>query len=222
MFVEFDGKTFKTKSAFELYVRNELYNVIGFGYYETGTNHYEFLFKLLQRHPHFDYYVKTYKQIRGFLLEENPMNRKTIHATFVAESGEHNAFSWNKCITPTVKSIPEQNKERLISAMRNAISPDTMAFKRDAIPSCKFCGSTSNLHTDHSDVSFKKISTDFLLLCVSSNISVPNSFDCDPMTCIPVFRQSDGDFAKKWYDYHRSIAVYQILCASCNCKKSDK
>ena len=46
--------------------------------------------------------------------------------------------------------------------MRNAISPDTMAFKREANQSCVLCGSTHNLHTDHSSISFKTISTDFL------------------------------------------------------------
>ena len=106
--------------------------------------------------------------------------------------------------------------------MREAINPDTLAFKRNAIQSCKLCGSTSNLHTDHSDISFKKISTDFLLLCVSSGIQAPQSFDSDMRTCIPYFRAEDAEFSRSWYDYHKSIAVYQILCQSCNCKKGDK
>jgi len=222
MLVEFDGKVFDTKKAFEVYVRNQLYNVIGFGYYETGVSNYDFLFKFFQRHPFFDFFISKFKTIKGFLLEENPLNRSYIHMSFVAESGEHVPFSWRKCITPIVKSIAVRNKERLIEAMREAISPDTMAFKNNAIQSCKICGSTSNLHTDHSDVSFKKISTDFLLLCVSSGIQAPTCFDSDMRTCIPYFRTEDAEFSRSWYDYHKSIAVYQILCQVCNCKKGSK
>ena len=222
MLVEFDSITFDTKKKFEIYVRNQLYTEIGFGYYETGTTNYSFLYKLFQRHPFFDFFVKKFVTIKGFQLEENLLNRNAIHMSFVAESDEYVAFSWRKCITPIVKSIADRNKERLIEAMREAISPDTMAFKRNATQSCKFCGSTSNLHTDHSDISFKKISTDFLLLCVSSGNAVPVAFECDLGTCMPRFRLEDAEFSRSWYDYHRSIAVYQILCQVCNSKKGSK
>jgi hypothetical protein len=221
MLVEFDGKVFNTKKAFELYVRNQLYNVIGFGYYETGSTHFSFLYKLFERHPFFEYHSQGEK-IKGFLLEENLLCRDAIHMSFVREGGEHVAFSWRKCITPIVKSVADRNKERLILAMREAISPDTMAFKKNAIPSCKLCGSTANLHTDHSDISFKKISTDYLVLCVSSGVQAPLKFECDLGTCMPRFRVEDSEFATSWYNYHKSIAVYQILCQTCNCKKGDK
>ena len=224
MLVEFDGRTFDTKKAFELYVRNQLYNEIGFGYYETGSANYSFLYKLFERYPFFEYHcaVSGENKIKGFILEENLLCRNAIHMSFVREGGEHVAFSWRKCITPIVKSVADRNKERLILAMRETISPDTMAFKKTAIPSCKLCGSTSNLHTDHSDISFKKISTDYLLLCISSGVKAPNSFDCDLATCVPRFRAEDSEFAISWYNYHKSIAVYQILCQTCNCKKGDK
>ncbi len=222
MLVEFDSTTFNTKKIFEVYVRNQIYNVIGFGYYESGSTNYSFLYKLFQRHPFFDFLVKKYICIKGFQLEENLINRNAIHMSFVAESGDYVPISWKKCITPIVKSVADRNKERLIESMREAISPDTMAFKRGATQSCKFCGSTSNLHTDHSDVSFKKISTDFLLVCVSSAISVPQIFECDLATCMPRFRVEDAEFSRSWYEYHRSIAVYQILCQTCNLKKGCK
>lgn len=222
MLVEFDNKTFITKKVFEVYVRNELYNVIGFGYYKTGTDNYSFLYKLFQRHPFFEFLVKKYVSIKGFLLEENLVNRNAIHMSFVAESNEYIPISWNKCITPIIKSVADKNKERLIESMREAISPDTLSFRRNAIQSCKFCGSTSNLHTDHSDVSFKKISTDFLLVCVSSGVSIPQIFECDLGTCMPHFRIEDAEFSRSWYEYHRSIAVYQILCQACNSKKGCK
>lgn len=222
MLVQFDGRSFDTKNTFELYIRNQLYNEIGFGYYETGSANYSFLYKLFQRHPFFEFLVKKYSCIKGFQLEENLLNRNAIHMSVVSESGEYVPISWTKCITPIVKSVADRNKERLILAMREAISPDTMAFKRNATQSCKFCGSTSKLHTDHSDVSFKKISTDFLLSCVSSAISVPVAFECDLATCMPRFTAEDSEFSRSWYDYHRSIAVYQILCQTCNCKKGCK
>jgi len=221
MLVEFDEKVFNTKKAFELYVRNQLYNVIGFGYYETGSTHFSFLYKLFERHPFFEYHSQGEK-IKGFLLEENLLCRDAIHMSFVREGGEHVAFSWRKCITPIVKSVADRNKERLILAMRETISPDTMAFKKTAIPSCKLCGSTANLHTDHSDISFKKISTDYLLLSFSSGVQAPLKFECDLGTCMPRFRAEDSEFAISWYNYHKSIAVYQILCQNCNCKKGCK
>ena len=222
MLVEFDGRSFDTKNDFELYVRNQLYNEIGFGYYETGTDNYSFLYKLFERHPFFEYHSSGDNKIKGFQLEENLLCRNAIHMSFVRECGEHVGFSWRKCITPIVKSVADRNKERLILAMRETISPDTMAFKRNAIQSCKLCGSTSNLHTDHSDISFKKISTDYLLVCVSSGVKAPQTFDCDLATCVPRFRVEDAEFSRSWYDYHRSIAVYQILCQTCNSKKGSK
>jgi hypothetical protein len=222
MLVEFDGRVFNTKKAFELYVRNQLYNEIGFGYYETGSTHFSFLYKLFERHPFFEYHSSGDNKIKGFLLEENLLCRNAIHMSFVRQCGEHVAFSWRKCITPIVKSVADRNKERLILAMRETISPDTMAFKKNAIPSCKLCGSTANLHTDHSDISFKKISTDYLVLCVSSGVQAPQTFECDLGTCMPRFRVQDSEFATSWYEYHKKIAVYQILCKTCNCKKGDK
>lgn len=217
MLVEFDGKTFSTKTAFASFVKNEMYNVIGFGRYETGTDQYTFLCKLLERHPNYEWVAR--KPIQAFSLEENPIQRGTIHAIIVYSDGECDAFSWNKCITAIQVNKDDKQRKKLIEAMREAISPDTMAFKRDANQSCVLCGSTHHLHTDHSTISFKTISTDFLLNCVANNTTIPSSFDWD-IQCR--FRQNDGAFAKQWYEYHKGRAVYQILCQTCNCKKGDK
>jgi len=219
MLVEFDGKTFSTKTAFGVYVRNQMYNEIGFGRYETGTDQYCFLIKLLERHPNYEWVAR--KPIQAFSLEENLIQRGSIHAIIIYSDGNNDAFSWNKCITAIQVNKEDRQRQRLIQAMREAISPDTMAFKREANQSCVLCGSTHNLHTDHSSISFKTISTDFLLNCVANNTTIPTAFDCDNLSrCI--FRQNDGSFAKQWYDYHKGRAVYQILCQTCNCKKGDK
>ena len=67
----------------------------------------------------------------------------------VLEGTEKQPVSWNKCITSIAHTPEERAKLKLISAMRNAISPDTIEFKRNAIPQCQFCNSVKNLHTDH-------------------------------------------------------------------------
>jgi hypothetical protein len=219
MLVEFDGNTFSTKKAFGAFVENQLYNEIGFGRYETGTVQYTFLCKLLERHPNYERISR--KQIKAFSLEENLIQRGAIHAIIVYVDGENDAFSWRKCITAIQVNSEDRQRQRLIQAMREAISPDTMAFKRDSNQCCVLCQSTHNLHTDHSTISFKTISTDFLMNCVANSITIPKTFDCDN-TSRCIFRQDDAAFTKQWYDYHKSKAVYQILCQTCNCKKGDK
>ena len=218
MRVEFNNKTFTTKTAFTAYVKNEMYNSIGFGYYEAGGIQYDFLYKLICRHPCFEW-LRGIGHIKAFQLEPNFLNHSNIHMLLVLEDGFKHPISWNKCITSITHTPEERAKVRLISAMRDAISPDTMEFKRNAILKCMFCDSVKNLHTDHSSISFKTISTEFLLESIASGGTIPTKFDSDPITCINRFKTEDIEFAKSWVAYHKSKAVYQILCATCNIKK---
>lgn len=121
-------------------------------------------------------------------------------------------ISYKKCISkPTAFS-------ELSAAMRAATEPFTREFREVCeYDTCTFCDSKYRLEVDHIDP-FHGIRDEYLN--TTTNVH-PTKFNRDHND-FKTFREEDREFKDQWITFHNSKANYQLLCASCNRKKSGK
>jgi len=143
------------------------------------------------------------------------------------DNGTENTISWVKCIDKLYsksKTVRNYNNEIKLSALRHAIY-DTKRL--DFIMSngmesgnmhgrCASCGQYSNnVEIDHASTPFGEIVKLFAL-------NFPNLF---PLRIIKHGYQlviGDDNTRHTWVAFHDTRADFQILCAPCNNKKSNK
>lgn len=118
--------------------------------------------------------------------------------------------SWKKGVH-TKRKAPDPLKQ----AMRNAVSRQSRSWGRDHWDGkkCVECESTELLQVDHMDPQFHEIRDNFLV----DFTNLPKDFKQGPKGSY--FLPTDSSFSTKWKKYHKSLAEYQWLCRSCNCKK---
>ena len=113
-------------------------------------------------------------------------------------------FSWVYCCQFRVKS----SMNNLTTAMRQAIAPDTIRFKKSHLD-------YSEYHVDHNDPPFRTIRDNF----INIEKELPTTFKDCPKTYLAIFKDEDSEIKNKWIKYHNENCTLQILCRECNIEK---
>lgn len=184
------------------------------GEIREGHPIFGYLRELIQFHP--DYEEKVGVGLDYFSVKPNPLNPSSQHVDIVRKDGIVEGISIKTCceLNPKTKKNPENG---LIEAMRSAVASDAGEFKNNSQLVCAECGATNgDFHTDHI-YPFQAIKDDFLQ---ATTLTIPTIFDKNYCN-MKKFKESDAEFEKAWFEFHKQKRTYQILCASCNVKKSN-
>jgi 5-methylcytosine-specific restriction endonuclease McrA len=203
---------FKTKKQALEYTRNKI-TTISYGKINKDNENFKFFKKLLKNLP--EYEEKKGCGILAFNIERNAFN-KSYHLTIDRKDGSNVDFSWNSCC----KFNPRTPKQYLTKAMRDEINYQIQNFKKEAIYKCCICKTHDNnieYHADHI-IPFSKIKDDFLN---DNELPVPVNFK-DSINGTKLFIDDDYEFKNNWIKYHLRNTKLQILCQTCNLKKSNK
>lgn len=201
---------FKTKTPALAYAKKYINEQIPFFVTLTlDTDHGLFLMQLLSYHPCVEW--KSGTGIKAFIKRKTVMGGYTLY--IIRTDNTEESFSYMACLG--------KKFDDLATAMRSAISPYTVNFKRTSELKCCLCDITeesSNFHVDHKSISFSEIKKQFL---EKNILDVPTSFVKDSLL-ITSFSKSDYQFASSWISFHNNLADYQMLCSTCNVLKSNK
>lgn len=120
----------------------------------------------------------------------------------------------------------EWDTPQLTAAMRDAVAPEVMAWKRaqgGGELCCAHCGKRGKrgrqFQADHYPVTFERLRREFLQSKVEEERGqVPTMFGYGRF-CNPRFRlrcKTDKAFAACWRQFHEAKASFRWLCVSCN------
>ena len=153
--------------------------------------------ELISLHPYFPDNVVGFHDIR--------IDGESMYLAFFDEDI---LFSWKMCCIR-----PKRYYRR--EAMRNAISEQIEAFRRNAELMCP-CGSTGPFHVDHV-VFFADLCREFEAGREDIPPDVPSAYGMSKWySCC--FR--GGSFASDWVTFHQDNAILRILCKGCNLGRS--
>jgi hypothetical protein len=108
--------------------------------------------------------------------------------------------------------ITRRKKDRFTEALRQAIYPQVLNFKRTNINRCVICNSWDNPHVDHHEPQFIQLKNNFLQ---TTTLAIPTEFDETPAYKTK-FKSTDAQFQEEWGKYHLNNAKLRILCKRCN------
>jgi hypothetical protein len=210
------AKTFKTKKESYEYTKKLISN-IGCGTIKKDHKEYDFFVSLLDNHNERN--EKIGLGIDYFFITPNSTNKGAFQTMIKRIDGSEIDFSWVNCS----RFLKTQSKEsNLNKAMRDAISPYTIEYKKNNLLKCGLCGLENepynSFHVDHIEP-FSNIRDKFLLDYKKENI--PLVFKDNPFNNTAMFADSDEQFKNDWVSFHNSVCDYQILCEKCNRKKSN-
>jgi hypothetical protein len=150
-----------------------------------------------------------------FEIRVNALNHKLRSIFLIRLDGTEIIFSFHTCLG--------KKSNDLQTAMREAISPFTMEYKKNNNLICCLCKieklSYTEYHVDHMTLPFSTISKEFLKI---TKCKIPMTFDKEPKTHLSTFKNEDIELKHNWIAYHNSKVDYQILCNVCNIRKSNK
>jgi hypothetical protein len=121
-------------------------------------------------------------------------------------------ISWRECLKPANKKFKVRN------AMRNAISPQIQAWRRDYGHICELCGTTNppqSFDVDHHPKRFEDIAQTWMDLNFLTEDKIETCGMGD-FVCGDKF--VDADLESLWIKYHKDHARLRILCVSCHRK----
>ena len=175
-------------------------------------NDYIFFDNLINLHEYAD--DKIGCGIKHFEIRKNVLNYKERSIFIIRHDNTECIFSFHKCLGKKFND--------LLIAMREAISPFTMEYKKCNKLICINCNNEklnySDYHVDHNSIPFSTITKNYLK---ETKKIIPNLFDKDKKSYLCTFKNEDDEFKEDWINYHNSKADYQILCNKCNIKKSN-
>ena len=206
--------SFNSKKQCESFTRNIINDIGTTPRIKEGDNYFTFFNDLIKNHP--DYEEKVGCGIDYFFIQPNAMNRKTYQTMIKRLDGTTIDFSWVYCCQFRVKS----SMNNLTTAMRQAIAPDTIRFKKSQEELiCMFCNKSnldySEYHVDHNDPPFRTIRDNF----INIEKELPTTFKDCPKTYLAIFKDEDNEIKNKWIKYHNDNCTLQILCRECNIEK---
>jgi 5-methylcytosine-specific restriction endonuclease McrA len=213
--VIFLEKTYKTQGEFDLFVRKLIYDDIGVcdDVKNLKPNHYNMLIEILKRHP--DFISKT-QNMCNLKIVKDALNRDALKILIMNTYMSETDISWKCAITGKHKS----DKNELMSAMRSSIDEQIFQFRKTNLNKCVLCPNTDKLHVDHI-IHFDEIVFNFIKIMKSKNIEIPNNFgETDDNTHRRCFLEIDNNFKNEWVNYHFENATLQMLCQSCNLKRT--
>ncbi len=204
---------FKSKIDCHRYTKN-IINSLGCCIIDKEHASYEFFAELLKNHSEYD--EKIGCGIDYFEIIKNKMNPKFYGMLLHRIDGTVVNFSW-------VHACEFKNRTYewyLSAAMRSAIADFIISFKRCSVHKCCICNVEDpniDFHVDHI-YPFSKLKSDFLAITKYPN---PIRFtSCEKYgSCI--MTDDDIDFKNDWIKFHNDHCKLQILCKTCNIKKSD-
>ena len=209
--VIFLGKTYKTQSEFELFVKNLIYNDIGIcdNIKNSYPSHYNTLIEILKRHPNFT--SKTQKMFNLKIVKDT-LNTSGLKILIINDDMSETDISWKCAITGKHTSY----KNELMSAMRSSVDEQIFEFRKTSSNKCVLCPNTDKLHVDHI-IHFDEIVFNFISIMKDKNIGIPNTFgETDDNTHRRCFLEIDDNFKNEWIKYHYENASLQMLCQTCN------
>lgn len=162
---------------------------------------YAFFYALFQRHPEAE--RKRVSEIVDIFIESV---KGDARLGYVLRDGTRDTISWNKCLSgklPPTEAV-------LTRAMREAIAPQMLAYKRTQPNRCVLCQSMLTLTVDHYPTKFRDIRDAFLV-----GRSLPTVF-AKTSESLDCFRSEDAQFKSDWIRHHLTYATYRILCYTCN------
>jgi hypothetical protein len=194
------------------YTRNVI-NSLGCGKINKDHIHYNFFENLLKNHDHYD--EKRGEGIDYFYITTDPINRRNNQTWIKRIDDSDIVYSWNHCC----KFKSTTQNELLASCMRNSIHDDILEFKQHQIMRCNLCKTIDctwlDFHVDHVDPPFREIKDNFLK---QTNLRIPSIFGNCKNFSTKIFMDDDVAFKNEWIAYHKTNAVLQILCKTCNLK----
>jgi hypothetical protein len=187
---------FKTIKECENYVRDKIGTeprII-----KRCDEQFQFFRHLLRNHS--EYKTKKGTGIEQFEFIKNPLNKKAMHGTIKRNDGTTTDFSWLHCCRNNNTKLTDNS---LNNAMRQAISKDTIQFKKQqASLLCQLCNVKelpySEYHTDHKYPSFIEIEQEFLQAFGHTGLKIPNEFNTCHTTKISIFKEEDKEFENKY------------------------
>ena len=213
--VIFLGRTYKTQSDFEVFVKKVIYNDIGVCYdiKNTYPSHYNTLIEILKRHP--DFTSKT-QNMFNLKIVKDALNTSGLKILIINNDMSETDISWKCAITGKHKS----DKNELMSAMRSSIDDQILEFRKTRSNNCVLCPNTDKLHVDHI-IHFDEIAFNFISIMKYKNIGTPNTFgETTDNTHRRCFLEIDDNFKNEWIKYHYENATLQMLCQTCNLTKT--
>lgn len=191
--------------------------------YHQKSPEYQFLLELIQlAHPHAT--EKIGPGIKYFYVED--AGRGCTRFAFERVDGSDDIFSYIKCKDYFGRDRDEvvatDAWKNLLSACRTAIADQLSAYYYAHEHICADCGVTKDIQVDHKNKNF----VDILLEFDAPRNDTPREFDDLPVEETDGFRGThlfkirDVEYMVAFQEYHRQVAVLQLLCRPCNLKKS--
>jgi hypothetical protein len=161
---------------------------------------------------------QAYGKITHFSIAKHAGYGSSLHLHVSSDNHVETSVSWVECARRTFKKDTE--KTMLVSAMRDSISNAVNEYRSSCYNtsknmSCKICGTGKNLQVDHVEP------FDTLFKFFTAHNKPPTTYHSNKYGKW-VFNDIDVDYKNKWIDYHDKNTSFQILCNSCNSKKSNK
>ena len=206
---------FKTKKAVVDYTRN-IISAKGFSNIEKDDKQFMFFSDLLKNHS--EYIQKSGIGVESFVIQPNFLYPQHFEMRLIRTDNTTDTFSWKHCCE--FKSRPAL--ENLTKAMREAISETTKAFRKTQVMKCMICDCNSldpqDFAVDHHKIPFQVLRDEFIKI---TKISIPTVLGKKHLTNETIFNEDEILFRDEWKKYHDDKATFQMLCNSCNSKKSN-
>jgi hypothetical protein len=197
-----------------------LINKLGLSIISKEDINFNYFMELIKRHPKNK--SKIGVGIQAFEIIHNIKDSTNKKMSLIRTDGSNETFAWNeKNWDKSIQS--ESNKNALLfKAMRTAISPGQIEYKKSQTEliccNCKIANLPyKDYDADHKTISFASIRDAFLN--DFKTLRIPDSFDKDADSFI-IFKAEDSAFKEDWIWCHdeeyNHPQDYQILCKSCN------
>lgn len=203
-----NGTTYKTKIATQKAIQSKIKEL---NLCLIDETHIDFIFfsDLISLHENRE--KKIGVGLKQFHIRHNAINYNERTLFIERIDGTEDSWSYKACLNI------KQND--LTAALRSSIESDIVFYKNSAKRECHYCNTLLGpFHADHKSIPFSKIKDDFLNTTKKPH---PKKFGKDNIKFNVIFLDIDKEFEKEWFLYHQSKADYQILCATCNIKKSN-
>lgn len=205
---------FKTKDSTKQYTRN-LVNSLGPCIIKQDHESYNFFMDLIHNHSERDEKIGAGIDFFEFVI--HPIY-KNLSGLIHRVDGTTIDFSWIHCC----EFKPREPITNFTSALRMAVYPQTSKFKQWNALVCSIC-EVDDLLPDQYQVDhvkpFSLLKQEFMS---QMTCPMPILFDDDIVMNSAIFKKEDSSLKAEWIEYHNTHATLQILCKSCNLKKSNK
>ena len=208
----FNNTSFTSKKAVDEYIRNIRNTLVN---NETliinPTDEYYPVFnELVEIHYHKN--EKIGPGIKFFYFTKDYYKNYQLRIRRIDDTDVDISYQFSK-----ITLGPSYN-DNLNSALRRAVDNQILKYKNTLDKTKLFCNickiKLDSFEIDHV-TSFYSIKHEF----INDNPPPKEFYDDIENTCSKIFKKEDHDYKIKWQQFHKSKAIYQVLCLPCNRKK---